>query len=156
MDFSAKVRTCLGFNGNGEEAVDFYLTLLAGSHIENVVRPDPEGPALVIEFRLGDYPMMILNDGPKFEHGMGASISILTDDQEETDRLWDMLTGNGGKESMCGWLEDRFGVSWQIVPKIMPQILSSPDRPAVERAMQAMFAMRKIDIAAIEKAFKGE
>lgn len=152
MEFNAKVRTCLGFNGNGHKAADFYVSLLPDSIIENTVHPDPGGPPLVIEFTLGGAPYMILNDGPPFIPGLAASISVLTEDQDETDRLWTALTEDGGEESYCGWLKDRWGVSWQIVPKIMPRMLADPDRAAAKRVMQAMKQMGKLDIAALEAA----
>ncbi len=158
MKFNAKVRTCLGFNGNGHEAANFYVSLLPDSRIENIVQPDPDGAPLVIEFTLGTAPYMILNDGPPFTPSIAASISVLTEDQEETDRLWSALIADGGEESYCGWLKDRWGVSWQIVPKIMPHFLSDPDREAAGRVMQAMMQMGKLDITALEAAFarKGE
>jgi predicted 3-demethylubiquinone-9 3-methyltransferase (glyoxalase superfamily) len=147
-----KVRTCLGFNGNGFEAAQFYVSLLPDSFIEGELYGDPP---LVVEFTLGGAPMMILNAGPKFTPSMAASISVLTKDQAETDRLWAALL-EGGEESWCGWIRDRFGVSWQIVPEILPQIMMRDDKVAVERARQAMFKMRKIDIAALEAAFAGK
>lgn len=155
MKLNARVRTCLGFNGNGHDAVDFYVSLLPDSHIENTVKPDPDAPPLVIEFSLGGAPYMILNDGPPFTPSIAASISVLTKDQAETDRLWEALTANEGEESYCGWLKDRFGVSWQIVPEIMPRYLNDPDREAAGRVMQAMMKMSKLDIAALEAAFAG-
>ena len=155
MEFSAKVRTCLWFDKQGEEAARFYVSLLPDSHVENVLSPDPDGPALVVEFTLAGTPFMILNGGPLFTHSEAASISVLTKDQAETDRLWDALVADGGGESQCGWLKDRFGVSWQIVPEQLPRCLASADRAAAGRAMQAMMGMHKIDIAAIEAAFEG-
>lgn len=89
------------------------------------------------------------------QHSEAASISVSTRDQDETDRLWSALTENGGSESQCGWLKDRFGVSWQIVPEALPRLLASTDRPAADRAMQAMLGMKKIDIAALEAAYDG-
>ena len=108
MELSAKVRTCLWFDGNGEEAAQFYVSLLPDSLIENVVHPKPDQPPLVVEFKLAGAPMMILNGGPQFTHSEAASISVLTKDQAETDRLWDALTAGGGTQSMCGWLKDRY------------------------------------------------
>lgn len=151
-----KVRTCLGFNGNGHEAVEFYVSLLPGSFIESAFTMKSEGPPLVIEFTLAGAPYMVLNDGPKFEPSMAASISVLTKDQAETDRLWEALTADGGQESMCGWLTDRFGVSWQIVPERLPVLFSADDKAAAGRAFEAMMTMRKIDIATIEAAFHGK
>jgi predicted 3-demethylubiquinone-9 3-methyltransferase (glyoxalase superfamily) len=155
MEFSAKVRTCLWFDKQGEDAARFYVSLLPDSHVENVFSPDPDGPALVVEFTLAGTPFMTLNGGPQFPHSEAASISVLTKDQAETDSLWDALIADGGNESQCGWLKDRFGVSWQIVPEQLPRCLASSDQAAAGRAMQAMMGMRKIDIAAIEAAFAG-
>jgi len=155
MKFNAKVRTCLWFDGQGEEAARFYVSLLPDSYLENIVRPDPAGPALVVEFTLGGTPYMVLNGGPQYPHTEAASISVLTRDQAETDRLWGALTDGGGTEGRCAWLKDRFGVSWQIVPEALPRMLAADDRGAAGRAMQAMMAMNKIDIAGLEAAFDG-
>lgn len=155
MDFASKVRTCLWFDGNGEEAVNYYVSLLPdNSKIENVVKK-PDGSVLVMEFTLSNVPYMILNGGPYYTLSPCVSISVLTEDQEETDRLWEALTSNGGHGSNCGWLVDRFGLSWQIIPKAMPRMLSSPDREAAGRAHAAMGEMKKIDIAKMEAAFSG-
>ena len=155
MEFTAKVRTCLWFDNEGEEAANFYVSLLPDSQIENVVRPDPAGPPLVVEFRLAGAPYMVLNGGPHFTLNEAASISVLTDDQAETDRLWAALTADGGSEGQCGWLKDRFGLSWQIVPKALPRLLSSDDREAAARVQAAMMQMVKIDIAGLEAAHRG-
>ena len=154
MNFDAKVRTCLWFNGNGHEAAEYYVALLPDSHIENTVQPDPDGLPLVVEFTIAGAPFMILNGGPGYPHGPAASISVLTRDQEETDSLWSALT-DGGAEGRCGWLEDRFGMSWQVVPEAMPRLLADPDREAAGRVQQAMMTMSKIDISALESAFRG-
>ena len=155
MEFTSKVRTCLWFDGQGEEAARFYVSLLPDSGIENVVRPDPEGPALVAEFALAGTHYMVLNGGSQYSHTPAASISVLTEDQAETDRLWAALIAEGGSESQCGWLVDRYGLSWQIVPEALPRLLASDDAPAAARTQQAMMAMRKIDIATLEAAFRG-
>jgi predicted 3-demethylubiquinone-9 3-methyltransferase (glyoxalase superfamily) len=153
---TSKVSTCLWFDGNAEEAANFYVSLIPESHIETVFRPDQAGPALMVVFTLAGTPFQALNGGPKFKHSEAASISVSTRDQEETDRFWIALTANGGSESRCGWLKDRFGVSWQIVPEVLPRLLTSPDGPAANRAMQAMFDMGKIDIAGLEAAYHGK
>jgi predicted 3-demethylubiquinone-9 3-methyltransferase (glyoxalase superfamily) len=155
MKFSAKVRTCLWFDGNGHEAAAFYVTLLPESYIENVVHPNPDAPPLVVEFTLAGAPMMILNGGLQFTHSEAASISVLTKDQAETDRLWAALTADGGKEGPCAWLKDKYGVSWQIVPEALPRLLASDDRVTTGRAMAAMMQMQKIDIASLQHAFAG-
>ena len=156
MKFNAKVRTCLWFDAQGEEAARFYVSLLPDSRIENVVQPVLDKPPLVVEFTLGGAPMMVLNGGPMFQPSEAASISVLTKDQDETDDLWQRLTADGGQESRCGWLKDRFGVSWQIVPEALPRMFADPDRVAAGRAMRAMMQMDKIDVATVSAAFNGE
>lgn len=148
-----KVRTCLWFDGNGHEAARYYVSLLPDSRIENEWQGDPP---LVVDFILAGAPMMILNGGPHYKLTPAASISVLTKDQAETDRLWNALLDGGGEESMCGWLTDRFGVSWQITPEALMNMQVSEDQIAAERARQAMYTMRKIDIAALESAFNGD
>ena len=155
MEFSAKVRTCLWFDAQGEEAANFYVSLLPDSRIENVVRPGPDGPALVVEFTLAGAPYMVLNGGTEVPRTEAASISVLTGDQDETDRLWAVLTAAGGAEGQCGWLRDRYGVSWQIVPETLPRLLADADGAASGRVMQAMMSMAKLDIAGLEAAFDG-
>lgn len=156
MNDKPKVRTCLWFDGNAEEAAEFYVSLLSGSAVETVSRPDPAKPALVIELSLAGTPYMFLNGGPQYTLSPAASLVVRTSDQAETDRLWNALLADGGKESMCAWLTDRFGVSWQIVPEALPRMIGADDRDAANRAMQAMLQMRKINIAALEAAFRGE
>ena len=153
MTEKAKVRTCLWFDKEGEDAANHYVSLLPDSHIETISRPDPDGPALVVEFSLAGTPYMTLNGGPMFRHTPAASISVLTKDQAETDALWARLLEGGGAESMCGWITDRFGVSWQIVPEALPAMMAADDKAAATRARDAMMQMRKIDIAALQAAF---
>ncbi len=149
-----KVRTCLWFDGDGHEAARFYVSLLPDSRIDGEVTYGAT-PPLVVEFTLAGAPFMVLNGGPMFKHTPAASISVLTKNQDETDRLWSALTAGGGQESMCGWLIDRFGVSWQIVPEILPRLLNADDKNAAARVQSAMMQMKKIDIAALEAAAKG-
>ena len=153
MEFTAKVRTCLWFDGRGREAAEFYVSLLPESAIDAVRQSDPDAQPLVVEFTLAGAPYMILNGGPLYRHTPAASISVLTKDQAETDRLWTALTADGGQESRCGWLVDRFGVSWQIVPEALVRMLDADDREAAGRAQSAMMEMRKLDVAALEAAF---
>ena len=152
MVFKSKVRTCLWFESDGQAAAEFYITLIPNSEIQNIVRPNPIGPALVVEFSIGGAPFMALNGGPTYKHSPAASIPVLTTSQEETDGLWEKLCANGGRESQCGWLIDRFGVSWQIVPETLPRLLGQPDNAAAERVRSAFMQMRKIDIGILEKA----
>ena len=156
MTAKPKVRTCLWFDSRGEEAARFYVSLLPDSRIETVSRPDPDGPALTVDFTLAGAPYQALNGGPHFPQTPAASIAVLTKDQAETDVLWTALVAGGGKDGQCGWLTDRFGVSWQIVPEPLLEMLGAPDRAAAERAQQAMLKMGKIDIAVLEAAFRGD
>jgi predicted 3-demethylubiquinone-9 3-methyltransferase (glyoxalase superfamily) len=153
MSAQRKVRTCLWFARRGIDAAQFYVTLLPDSGIDAVFDHGQPDDPLVVEFTLAGAPMMILTGGDMFQHSPAASISVLTKDQAETDQLWAALPADGGKQSMCGWLSDRFGVSWQIVPEILPRLLNDPDTAAASRARTAMMQMKKIDIAALEAAF---
>ena len=153
MTAQQKVRVCLWFARRGIDAAEFYVRLLPDSRIDAVFDHGQPDDPLIVEFTLASAPMMILTGGDMFQHSPAASISVLTKDQAETDRLWSALLADGGKESMCGWLSDRFGVSWQIVPEILPRLLNDPDTAAASRARTAMMQMKKIDIAALEAAF---
>lgn len=155
MTTNAKVRTCLWFARRGIDAAEFYVGILPDSRIDAVHDQGQTDDPMVVEFTLAGAPMMILTAGPHFVLSPAASISVLTNDQAETDRLWSALLAEGGEESMCGWLRDRFGVSWQIVPEVLPRLLDDPDTRAASRAREAMMGMRKIDIAALEAAFRG-
>ena len=156
MNTDAKLRTCLWFDQDGEEAVGFYTGLVPNSRIESVYRPDPDGPPVVLNFTLGGAPYQVLNGGPEHSQSPAVSISVITEDQAETDRLWNALTADGGKEKACSWLADRWGVCWQIVPRALIECLMSDDRAASGRASQAMLTMVRIHIAAIEAAFRGD
>lgn len=155
MEFKSKVRTFLWFAKGGRDAAKFYVSLLPDSEIDAVYEHGQPNDPMVVEFTLASAPMMILTGGPQFEHSPAASISVLTKDQAETDRLWLALLADGGEESRCGWLTDRYGVSWQIVPEALPRLLGDPDRDAASRAQAAMMQMKKIDIAALEAAADG-
>lgn len=156
MTATPKVRTCLWFDSRGEEAARFYVSLLPDSRIETVSRPDPDGPALTVDFTLAGAPYQVLNGGPMYPQTPAASISVLTKDQAETDALWTALVADGGEAGQCGWLTDRFGVSWQIVPEPLLEMLGAPDRAAAARVNDAMLKMGKIEIAALEAAFRGD
>jgi predicted 3-demethylubiquinone-9 3-methyltransferase (glyoxalase superfamily) len=151
-----KVRPCFWFQAGGLKAAEFYVSLLPDSRIDAVFEHGVPQDPMVVEFTLAGAPMMILTGGPMYKLTPAASISVLTKDQAETDRLWAALLEGGGQESMCGWLEDKYGVSWQIVPEILPRLIGDEDRDAGRRAQQAMLQMRKIDIAKIKAAFAGE
>mgnify|MGYP003673434539 FL=1 len=157
----SKIAPCLWFNGEGEEAARFYVSLFQDSAIDVVIpcgddMPFPAGSALMVEFRLAGQRYQVLNGGPQFPQTEAVSLSVSCKDQAEVDFLWDALIANGGAPSQCGWLKDRFGVSWQIVPQRWNEIMSSADKKGQARAMQAMMTMSKFDIAALETAFKGE
>lgn len=153
---SPKVRTCLWYDGTGEEAARLYVSLVPDSRIEDIFRIGPDAPPLVVNFTLAGTPYQALNGGPAHPHTPAASISVLTADQAETDRLWTALLADGGVESRCGWLTDRYGLSWQIVPEVLPRLLGDPDRAAAGRVMEAMMGMVKIDIAALEAAHENQ
>jgi 2-polyprenyl-6-hydroxyphenyl methylase/3-demethylubiquinone-9 3-methyltransferase len=150
--------TCLWFDGTAEEAAAFYVTLLPDSHVDTVQRAPSDNPStgegavLVVAFTLGGQSFIGLNGGPMFKHSEAVSFQIHTDDQAHTDRLWDQIVANGGQESMCGWCKDRWGISWQITPKRLTQLVADPDPEVARRAFQSMMTMRKIDIATLEAA----
>ncbi len=157
----SKISPCLWFNGEAEEAANFYVSLLPGSRIENVARNTTDGPGgksgsvLVVDFTVAGQRFMALNGGMKVDYTIAVSFKIDCVDQAEVDRLWDALLANGGEASRCGWLKDRYGVSWQIVPTDLPKYIGGADRAGAARAMQAMLGMVKLDIAALKKAYEG-
>jgi predicted 3-demethylubiquinone-9 3-methyltransferase (glyoxalase superfamily) len=157
-----KISPCLWFDGQAAEAVAFYTSLFPNSSVSAVNRSPadtpsgPKGSVLTVDFTLDGHSYIALNGGPDFKFTEAISLSIDCDDQAEVDRYWDALIANGGEPSVCGWLKDRFGLSWQVVPRRMTEMFASSDRPAAERAMEAMLKMTKIDIATLERAFAGE
>ena len=160
MTTSSKVSTCLWFDREGEEAAMFYTSLLPGSSITGVSRygegaPLPAGTALMVTFELAGTPYMALNGGPMFKHSEAASIVVSCDTQGEIDHLWSSLTANGGKESQCGWLKDRYGLSWQIVPARIGEWMNSGDKAAAGRVMAVIMGSVKMNIAELEAAFAG-
>jgi predicted 3-demethylubiquinone-9 3-methyltransferase (glyoxalase superfamily) len=152
-----KIVTCLGFNNQAEEAVNFYTSIIENSRILSTTRfgdagPGPKGGLIAASFVLDGQEFIALNGGPSFTHTVGMSIMVKCETQAEIDELWDRLIEGGGQPNMCGWLTDRFGVSWQIVPRALPQLLSHPEQKKSQAALQAMLQMRKLDIAALEAA----
>jgi predicted 3-demethylubiquinone-9 3-methyltransferase (glyoxalase superfamily) len=150
--------TCLWMDDRIDEAVNFYVSLFPNSRVLDIsYYPDSmeemAGKTLVINFELDGTRYMALNGGPIFTYSEAISIFVNCVDQAEVDRLWNALTANGGSESQCGWLKDRFGLSWQIVPVEMGSYLSGPDKAGADRAMQAMLKMSKIDLATIKDAY---
>src|SRR5687767_13623495 len=156
-----KIRPCLWYDGTAEEAANFYVTLLPDSRVDNVQRSPADNPSmkeggvLVVESTLAGQQYIGLNGGPLFHFTEAVSFQVLTEDQAETDRLWEALTANGGEESQCGWLKDRWGLSWQITPKRLLELNSDPDPDKARRAMEKMLTMHKIDIAEVERAAEG-
>ncbi|HYW14973.1 MAG TPA: VOC family protein [Allosphingosinicella sp.] len=159
---SDKITPVLWFDRNAEEAANLYVSLLPDSRIDNIVRSPADNPSmkeggvLVVEFTLAGRKYTGLNGGPAFKFTEAVSFMIHCDDQAEVDRLWDSLIADGGRPSECGWLKDRFGLSWQITPKEMLDMLASDDRAAARRAMEAMMTMSKLDVAQLRRAFEGE
>jgi len=157
----SRITPCLWFSGEAEEAVNFYVSLLPDSKIEVAQRSSVDTPGnkagsvVVVEFTLAGQRFMAINGGRRFEYTNAVSFKIDCADQAEVDRLWDALTANGGEPGRCGWLKDRFGVSWQIVPTALPKYLGGADRSGAQRAMQAMLAMGKLDIAGLKRAYEG-
>ena len=158
---SDKIVPCLWFDGDGEEAARFYVSLLPDSRIDSVNRSPvdtPSGPAdsvLTVEFTLAGRRYIALNGGSNFTFDEAVSFMVMTEDQAETDRLWDALTANGGQENVCGWLKDRWGLSWQITPRRLMELTTDANRARAKAAMTAMMSMRKIDIAALDRAVAG-
>jgi predicted 3-demethylubiquinone-9 3-methyltransferase (glyoxalase superfamily) len=152
---------CLWYDGTAEEAAGFYAKTFPNSSVTAVHRAPgdypsgKQGQALTVEFTVVGIPCLGLNGGPAFKHSEAFSFQIITDDQAETDRYWNAIVGNGGSESQCGWCKDRWGLSWQITPRVLLEATTSPDRAAAKRAFQAMMGMKKIDIAVIEAARRG-
>lgn len=152
---ASSIRTCLWFrDGRGREAAEFYCSLLPGSRIEATYDIGGDGTSWLIDFTLGGVPYQILDAGPMFTLSEAVSISVETDDQAETDRLWAALTTNGGEESHCGWLKDRYGVSWQVFPRRLTELTLRADKNVSTKAIAAMMKQKKIDIAEIEAAVR--
>jgi len=156
------VTPCLGYDGQAEQAATFYATVFPDSHVDAVHRAPADypngkaGDVLTVEFTVAGQKFLGLNGGPIFKFDEAVSFQVQTETQDETDRYWDALIENGGAASMCGWLRDRWGLSWQITPRALTEAMIHPDPAAAKRAMEAMMTMQKIDIAAIERALAGE
>jgi len=153
---------CLWFDRDALEAATFYAATFPDSSVGRVMRapsdfPDgQEGDILTVEFTVAGVPCLGLNGGPAFSQSEAFSFQIATDDQAETDRLWNAIVGNGGAESACGWCKDRWGLSWQITPRALSDAMADPDPAAAKRVFDAMMTMGKIDVAAIERARRGD
>ena len=156
-----KITPFLWFDKNAEEAVNFYVSIFKNSRIISITRygnfmPEMEGKVLTAEFELEGVPFLAIDGGPMYHFTEAISLSVDCNTQEEVDELWRKLTADGGEESQCGWLKDKFGLSWQIVPNILGKMFGDPDREKVNRMVHAMLPMKKLDIAVLKKAFNGE
>ena len=152
---------CLWYDGTALEAAQFYAQTFPDSQVGAVRRAPSDFPSgkagdvLVVEFTVCGVPCIGLNGGPAFKHSEAFSFQIATDDQAETDRLWDAIVGNGGQESACGWCKDKWGLSWQITPRTLTEGMADPDPAVARRVFEAMMTMGKIDVAAIDAARRG-
>ncbi|HEX6920347.1 MAG TPA: VOC family protein [Actinomycetes bacterium] len=151
-----KITPCLWFDTQGEEAANFYVSVFKNSRIVEVARygeagPRPAGTVMIVTFELDGRTFTALNGGPEFTFSEAVSFQVSCETQEEVDELWDRLSA-GGEEGPCGWLKDRYGVSWQVVPDPLIELLRDPDPGRSQRAMKAMLQMKKIDIAAVQRA----
>ena len=154
-----KIIPNLWFDTEAEEAAAFYTSVFKNSRIVNVTRypedaPRPAGTVMTVQFELDGQPFVGINGGPQFTFDEAVSFEITCEDQDEVDYYWDRLT-DGGEESQCGWLKDRYGLSWQVVPTGMAEIFADPDQTRADRTMQAMFGMRKLDVAVLRAAADG-
>ena len=157
-----RLAPCLWYDGQAEQAANLYASIFPDSSVDAVNRapmdyPDGKsGDVLTVSFTVLGQKFLGLNGGPMFKFNESVSFQVYTKDQEETDRYWNALIADGGAPSACGWCKDKFGLSWQITPTVLMDMMTSTDTAASKRAMEAMMQMGKIDIATLERAFKGE
>jgi predicted 3-demethylubiquinone-9 3-methyltransferase (glyoxalase superfamily) len=157
-----KITPCLWFDGQAEEAARFYVSLLPGSRIDSIQRAPadtpsgPRGMVLTVEFTLAGHAYIGLNGGPQFRFNEAISFQVECDDQAELDRYWAGLIADGGEPGPCGWLRDRFGLSWQVTPRRLREMYTSGDADGARRAMEQMLTMTKLDIEPLERAFAGD
>ena len=157
----AKNTICLWYDGNAEEAAQFYAETFPDSSVDAVHKAPggypsgKQGDVITVQFTVMGIPCLGLNGGPAFRHNEAFSFQVATEDQEETDRYWNAIVGNGGQESACGWCKDKWGLNWQITPIALTQGITDPDPAVAKRVFEAMMTMQKIDIAAIEAARHG-
>jgi 2-polyprenyl-6-hydroxyphenyl methylase/3-demethylubiquinone-9 3-methyltransferase len=161
MSKPAKNTICLWYDRDAEEAAKFYAKTFPNSSVGAVMHAPGDFPSgkkgqvLTVEFTVLGIPCVGLNGGSAFKHSEAFSFQVSTADQAETDRYWNAIVGNGGEESACGWCKDKWGLSWQITPRVLIEAVTGPDRAAAKRAFDAMMTMKKIDVAAIEAARRG-
>jgi predicted 3-demethylubiquinone-9 3-methyltransferase (glyoxalase superfamily) len=160
-----KIAPCLWFDSQAEEAAKFYASVFKNSRIGRIARYGKsgkeihgrdEGSVMTVEFELEGQPFVGLNGGPHFKFTEAVSFQIYCDTQDEIDYYWDALRAGGGEEGPCGWLKDRFGLSWQVAPAVIADMMQDKDRSKADRAMAALLQMRKLDIAALQKAYDGK
>jgi len=157
-----KLTTCLWFDGNAREAANFYTSIFPDSSVsDNWIAPtetpgNNQGSEVFVNFTIFGQPFIGLNGGPQFPHSEAISFQIPCADQAEINKYWNLLTADGGAESQCGWLRDKFGISWQVISPEMGKYLGGADAAGAQRATQAMLAMKKIDLAALEQAYLGK
>jgi predicted 3-demethylubiquinone-9 3-methyltransferase (glyoxalase superfamily) len=157
MVLMPKITPCLWFDTEGEQAAQLYTSLFENSKILDVSRygeagPRPAGTAMTVSFELNGQEFVALNGGPDYKFNEAVSFQVFCKDQEEVDKFWNALTADGGQEGPCGWLKDKFGLSWQIIPTALPELLQNPDPEKSQKAMAAMLQMTKIDIEALQTA----
>jgi predicted 3-demethylubiquinone-9 3-methyltransferase (glyoxalase superfamily) len=155
-----KISPFLWYDTQAEEAANLYVSIFPNSKILATARygdagPGPKGSVMTVQFQLDGQEIIALNGGPIYKFTEAFSLSVDCKNQEEVDRYWTMLTANGGQEGPCGWLKDKFGLSWQVTPAILPQMLTDTDRKKAARVMEAMMKMKKIDVAALKRAYEG-
>lgn len=155
-----KISPFIWFDTQAEQAANLYVSLFEDSKILSISRygdagPGPKGSVMVVEFQLAGQSFMAINGGPIFKLSEAFSLMVHAADQDEVDRLWSQLTANGGEESRCGWLKDRFGLSWQIIPKRFGEMMRDSDTARLQRVMKAMMTMNKLDLARLEAAYAG-
>jgi predicted 3-demethylubiquinone-9 3-methyltransferase (glyoxalase superfamily) len=153
--------TCLWFDGQAEEAANYYASIFESAKVGKIGRyteagPGPAGSVFAVEFELNGQKFVAINGGPEFKFNEAISFQIFCDGQEEIDYYWDKLTAGGGEESVCGWLKDKYGLSWQVIPNRLSDMLGDADPEKAKRTMEAMLTMRKLDFAALERAYAGE
>jgi predicted 3-demethylubiquinone-9 3-methyltransferase (glyoxalase superfamily) len=156
-----KMTPCLWFEDQAEEAAEFYVSVFPDSKVIEVSHygdemPDQAGKVMTVSFQLGGQQFVALNGGPEFKFNEAISFQVSCESQEEVDEYWRKLTAGGGEESQCAWLKDKFGLSWQIIPTALPELLNDPDPVKSQRVMKAMLQMKKIDIAALQRAHAGK
>jgi len=150
-----KITPFLWFDNQAEQAMNFYVSVFKNSKVRGVT-PGPNGIAQSVTFELEGQEFMALNAGPQFKFNEAISFFVNCETQDEVDELWEKLIADGGEESMCGWLKDKYGLSWQIIPSILGKLLNDPDPVKAQRVMQAMLQMNKIDMASLKQAHEGQ